>query len=193
MFSSFQYRCAVVTFAVQRRPLKAFHVLIPVMGAHRLQTVCAFAIVAILMSSLALAAQDAPRAAATSPSYTGMYSFLRDGEFVQLNVENDGRLTGFISRYGDSDSDRGVFLDQFFKQAKIDGNKVSFTTAVIHDVFFDFAGTIERGEGKSPGDEAFYVMKGTITEHMTDGAQKATAKSHEVAFKSFPHELSSPQ
>src|SRR6266576_2388513 len=42
--------------------------------------------------------------------YSGMYAFLQDGEFVQVTVEDAGRLTGFVSRYGDLESDRGAFL-----------------------------------------------------------------------------------
>src|SRR2546421_8702864 len=52
-----------------------------------------------------------------SEQYSGMYSFLKEGEFVQLTVEQ-GQLSGFVSRLGDIDSDRGVFLDQFFDKAK---------------------------------------------------------------------------
>ena len=80
-----------------------------------------------------------------------MYSFLRDGEFVQVTVEDQGHVTGFVSRYGDSESDRGVFLDHFFKSGKLDGNQLAFTTETVHGVSFEFRGTIERGEGKKPG------------------------------------------
>ena len=60
--------------------------------------------------------------------YSGMYSFLKDGEFVQVTVEDAGHVTGFISRYGELDSDKGVFLDQFFKTGKLDNNALTFTT-----------------------------------------------------------------
>ena len=58
----------------------------------------------------------------TSPqSYSGMYTFLKEGEFVQLTVEDTGQITGFVSRYGDGESDKGAFLDQFFKSGKLTG------------------------------------------------------------------------
>jgi hypothetical protein len=120
--------------------------------------------------------------------YSGMYSFLRDGEFVQLTIEDEGQVTGFVSRYGDSESDRGAFLDQFFKQAKLDGTKLSFTTATVHGVWYEFKGTVERGQGKTPADEAYYLLKGTLTEYRTDANQKISSKLQEVTFKSFPHE-----
>src|ERR1700731_1188773 len=69
-----------------------------------------------------------PPATGISGDYSGMYSFLRDGEFVQLTVEDQGSVTGFVSRYGDTESDRGVFLDHFFKLGKLEGNHLTFTT-----------------------------------------------------------------
>ena len=145
----------------------------------------------LLICSLLVSAQNpaqAPAPAKPADDYSGMYSFLREGEFVQITVEDDGRVTGFVSRYGNSDSDRGTFLNQFFKQGKLDGTKLSFTTETVHGVWFDFKGTIERGEGKAPGDEAYYVVKGTLTESRTDADKKVTTKSQEVTFKSFPRE-----
>ena len=123
-----------------------------------------------------------------APSYSGMYSFLKEGELVQVTVEEDGRVTGFISRFGTGDSDKGSFLDQFFKTAKLDGNKLEFTTQIVHGISFDFKGTVERGEGKNPGDEAYYVLKGSLTENSTDGNKKVTSHSQEVAFKMFPQD-----
>ena len=120
--------------------------------------------------------------------YSGMYTFLKEGEFVQVTVEDAGRVTGFVSRYGDLDSDKGAFLDQFFKSGKLEGTTLTFTTAVVHGVAYEFKGTIERGEGKKPGDEAYYILKGTLTEHLTDANQKTSSRSREVSFKAFPVE-----
>ena len=133
------------------------------------------------------------RASSPGADYSGMYSFLRDGEFVQLTVEDQGRVTGFVSRYGDSESDRGVFLDHFFKSGKLDGNQLAFTTETVHGASFEFRGTVERGEGKSRGDEAYYVLKGTLVENTTDDAKKSSSHSREVALKSFPQDMSPPQ
>jgi hypothetical protein len=124
------------------------------------------------------------------PSYSGMYSFLREGEFVQVTVEDQGRVTGFISRFGEGESDRGAFLDQFFKTGKLDGNKLSFTTDIVHGISFDFRGTIERGGGKNPGDEAYFVLKGSLTETSSDANKKMTSHATEVAFKMFPRDAS---
>jgi len=138
--------------------------------------------------------QNQARQSSATPQadYSGMYSFLRDGEFVQITVEDQGRVTGFISRYGDSESDRGAFLDHFFKQGKLDDNRLAFTTEIVHGVWFEFRGTVERGEGKSRGDEAYYVLKGALVENTSDEAKK-TSHSREVALKSFPQDMAPPQ
>lgn len=120
--------------------------------------------------------------------YSGMYTFLKEGEFVQVTVEDAGHVTGFVSRFGDGESDKGAFLDQFFKSGKLDGNKLTFTTEVVHGVTFDFKGTVERGEGKNPGDEAYFVLKGTLTENASDVNKKVTSHSRDVVFKMFPQD-----
>jgi hypothetical protein len=145
----------------------------------------------LLACSSLLAAQNPPQnATPANPAqdYSGMYTFLQDGEFVQITVEDAGRVTGFVSRYGDSESDKGAFLDQFFKQGKLDGTKLTFTTDTVHGVWYDFKGTIDRGPGKTPSDEAYYIVKGTLTESHVDADKKVTTKSREVQFKSFPRE-----
>ena len=151
--------------------------------------VACFVVFALLFAS----AQDnkAPAPALPGAEYSGMYSFLRDGEFVQVTVEEKGRVTGFVSRYGDLESDRGAFLDHFFKQGKLEGNKLDFTTETVHGVWFEFRGSVERGEGKKSGDEAFYLLKGTLTENITDDNKKTSSRSREVALKSFPQDMSS--
>jgi len=120
-----------------------------------------------------------------------MYTFLKEGEFVQVTVEDEGHVTGFVSRFGDLDSDRGTFLNQFFKTGKLDRNRLSFTTEVVHGESYEFKGTIERGEGKKPGDEAYYVLKGTLTQNSTDVSKKTTSRTREVVLKHFPQEAES--
>jgi hypothetical protein len=115
-----------------------------------------------------------------------MYSFQKEGEFVQVTVEEAGHVTGFVSRFGDGDSDKGAFLDQFFKSGKLEGNRLSFTTEIVHGIAFDFKGTVERGNGKNPGDEGYFVLKGTLTENASDVNKKVTSHSREVVFKIFP-------
>jgi hypothetical protein len=153
-----------------------------------LQVACFVLFTWMLAGAQANPKQPAP--AVPGAEYSGMYSFLSDGEFVQLTVEDRGHVTGFVSRYGDSEGDRGVFLDHFFESGKLDGNQLTFTTKTVHSVSFEFRGTVERGEGKSRADEAYYVLKGTLVENTTDDAKKTSSRSRQVALKAFPQDMS---
>jgi hypothetical protein len=149
--------------------------------------------VAVLCLALAAVAQQTPPAPPPAADYSGMYSFLKEGEFVQVTVEEQGKVTGFVSRYGDLESDRGAFLDHFFKDGKLDGRDLTFTTDTRHGVWYEFKGKVERGAGKTRADEAYYVLKGTLTEHSKDSADKETVRQREVEFKIFPAELNPEQ
>lgn len=138
---------------------------------------------------LACAATAQTKPPAPTDDYSGMYSFLKEGEFVQINLEGKGKVTGFISRFGEQESDRGQFLDQFFKQGSLDGTHIEFTTQEVHAVRFEFKGTIGRGAGKTPDDEDYYEMRGTLTEYTTDANHQTSARSREVTFKSFPQDV----
>jgi len=148
-------------------------------------------LISIVAFPLLLAAPQA--AAPASDDYSGMYSFLKDGEFIQITIEEKGVVSGFISRYGDSPSDKGSFLDQFFKSGNTDGKKLTFTTESIHGVWFTFEGTFQRGSGKKPDDDGYFVVRGTLTRFSTDDQKKTASQVRQVEFKSFPRDTSPPR
>lgn len=160
------------------------------LGVNFLAIVAVLSVVAVTQEKAAPPAEANETKRLPGSEYSGMYSFLRDGEFVQVSVEDAGHVNGFVSRFGDLDSDKGAFLDQFFKTGKLNGNALSFTTEIVHGVGYEFKGTIERGEGKKPGDEAYYVLKGTLTQTVTDANKKTSSRSLEVNFKAFPSDAS---
>jgi len=143
----------------------------------------------LVSSSRGQTAQPAPATPKPAENISGMYSFLREGEFVQVTVEEEGRVTGFVSRYGDSESDRGAFLNQFFKAGKIQGDKLSFTTETVHATWYEFTGAIEHAAGKNPGEEGYRLLRGTLTESRSDAGKNVSSKTREVLFKSFPRDL----
>lgn len=142
----------------------------------------------------ALAQTPAPQAdnttqpTAKKDDISGMYSFLKDGEFVQINQEPDG-ITGFVSRFGDDETDKKTFLDQFFSKAALSGTALTFTTKAIHGTWFEFTGTVQRGPGKTPGDEGYRIIKGKLTRHKTDANNKESAESRDIEMKSFPADM----
>jgi hypothetical protein len=121
---------------------------------------------------------------APAEDISGMYNFLKEGEFVQINLEKS-MVSGYVSRVGETESDRGVFLDQFFDQAQIRGHDVSFVTKPLHNVWYEFKGKFERGPGKTKADDAYYVLRGTLKELSLDENKKTVSHAREVALKSL--------
>jgi hypothetical protein len=126
---------------------------------------------------------------ATDPS--GMYSFLREGEFIQLTLEN-GELSGFVSRFGESDSDRGQFIDQFFDKGSLKNDHLTFTTKTVHGVWYFFDGNISKQPGKQPGQEGYRLVKGMLKQHVLDATGVDRVSERTVEFKSFPESVSRP-
>ena len=113
---------------------------------------------------------------------SGMYSFLKEGEFLQITLEK-ASVSGYISRMGDSDSDNGVFLDQFFLKADVQGHNVSFTTRPLHSLWYEFKGRFDRGPGKTRADDGYYVLRGTLTELSTNADKSVSSHDRDVVFK----------
>src|SRR5437868_14324347 len=142
----------------------------------------------------AQSASTAPKAAnaMAAEDISGMYSFERDGEFIQITIEpveamKPSTVSGFISRYGDDDNDRGVFLDHFISKGSLDKQSLNFVTKAVHGVFYEFVGTVDRGSAKTHADEGYFVLKGTLKKNTILPEKKIKAISREVTFKSFPN------
>lgn len=153
-------------------------------------------IIFVIVSLVSVAQQQQPSnpppvnqpAASAADDISGMYSFMKDGEFVQITVQ-DNVVTGFVSRYGETESDKNAFLDQFFDKAALKDNHLTFTTKRVHGVRFEFDGTVERGAGKTPHDEGYRIIRGTLTHSSEDDSGKPVAKSRQIEMKSFPQDL----
>lgn len=114
---------------------------------------------------------------------SGMYSFLSEGEFVQITLEPD-EVSGYISRKGDLQSDRGAFLDQFFETASVKDHDVAFTTKLLHGVRFEFKGRFDRGAAKTRRQDGYYVIRGLLTEYLPAAKNKdVSSRSRQVEFK----------
>jgi hypothetical protein len=151
------------------------------MAGNRYFAAVVFAIV-LSFSAVVFAQASAP---AVSSDLSGMFTFLREGEFVQLTIE-DGQLSGFVSRFGDSDSDKGEFIDQFFDKASIQNEHLTFKTKTVHAVWYEFDGTLTTVAGKQKGDEGYRLLRGKLTMHSADAKGADHASERTVEFKSFP-------
>jgi len=134
--------------------------------------------------------------AASIGDFSGTYTFLRDGEDIQINVQN-GKLDGYITRFGDSDMKDPLLLQHFFSKASLSGSDVAFTTEKLHGVWFEFKGKVQRGGAKTSAEEGYYQLVGTLTRYDAGSGDKATAQSRDVTFRSHPADfgvvLSSPK
>src|SRR5262245_24582055 len=130
------------------------------------------------------AGEQDSRGTVNSPAddISGMYSFLKEGEFLQINLE-ENTVTGYISRLGDTESDHGLFLDQFFEKASIQGHEVFFSTKVLHGVWYEFKGKYERGPGKSKAEDGYFILRGTLKENSLDANNKTVSHARELEFK----------
>ncbi len=141
--------------------------------------------------------------------YSGMYTFLQEGEFVQLDIGNDNKVGGFVSSYGNLESDKGAFLDHFIKTGSLKEQELTFTTAPVHGTWYEFKGRIARGDAKNRADEGYYVLKGAVTEFTSNEpkelcgghvdcvwkkvADKTYARIRDVTLKSFPQDMDAPR
>lgn len=142
-----------------------------------------------VLCAIALAQGNAGPQAAPPPNISGMYTFLHEGEFVQLS-QDDAVLSGFISRYADDKQES--FVDQLFRKASWDGKTLSFETRPAKDVWFAFSGSVVFSQDKKPEEEGYRTLRGTLTTYFKDADGKETSKAEAVEFHSFPGDEAKP-
>ena len=94
---------------------------------------------------------------------SGEYS-LGSGGMVDVELQPD-RLSGFITRLGDRESDEGTPLTFFFATGRLSGQQLAFTTRQVHGVWFSFEGTIVRGPARTRDQQGYYLLEGTLVMH----------------------------
>ncbi|HTZ57467.1 MAG TPA: hypothetical protein VMB49_05185 [Acidobacteriaceae bacterium] len=83
---------------------------------------------------------------------------------IEVDLQPD-RLSGFITRLGDHESDEGTPLTFFFATSRLSGQRLSFTTRQVHGIWFSFDGTIVRGSAQSRSQQGYYLLEGQLTMH----------------------------
>ena len=117
-----------------------------------------------------------------------MYSFVREGEFVEIEVDG-GKVTGVVSRFKDEDPEKAEFVDQFFDQAKLEGDTLSFRTKPAGGIWFEFSGVVERGAGKTPADEGYWNIRGNADGAAHRKRRKSDGEDvRELTLRSFPQD-----
>jgi hypothetical protein len=83
---------------------------------------------------------------------------------IDIELEPD-RLSGFLARLGDRESDEGASLTFFFSTGHLSGQRLAFTTRQVHGVWFSFEGTIVRGSAQSRNQQGYYLLQGQLVMH----------------------------
>jgi hypothetical protein len=93
-------------------------------------------------------------------------------EVIEIILNGSGdevRLQGYLTRIGDGVSDRGAPLTYFFARTTVNPARLTFITRQVHGVWWNFAGSIERGSVQTSAQKGFYFLNGTLTEHFDNG------------------------
>ena len=94
---------------------------------------------------------------------SGEYS-LGSGGMVDVELQPD-RLSGFITRLGDRESDEGTPLTFFFATSRLSGQQLAFTTRQVHGIWFSFEGTVVRGSARTRDQQGYYLLEGKLVLH----------------------------
>jgi len=114
------------------------------------------------------------------------YTFLAEDEDLQLSAVPGHILLGYVNTHGVGETDRDLLLSMFFQKGTIEGDQLYFITKPVHGLRYEFKGKLSRGTAKSPAEEGYFQIVGTLTRHLADEEGKVTSHSREVTFKSMP-------
>jgi hypothetical protein len=114
---------------------------------------------------------------------TGTYQFLSADDTLAL-LEEDGNLKGYIDvLQGEDESD--AILSYPISTGSRKKNRVEFKTGKIHQKYFRFSGTVERGSGHEEADPDYLRLTGDLEIITVKGesGQESTQTMH-LVFKS---------
>lgn len=140
----------------------------------------AILILAVLTAAGSLQAQSP---ASQIQDITGNYDFLKPYNTLAI-LQEDQMLKGYIDvLQGESASDAVFSYNLTIGERK--GNHIEFRTSVIHEKYYRFSGTVQRGKGKEKGDPDYLELVGelqTIQNNSVTNQKKVDRQK--VVFKS---------
>lgn len=91
---------------------------------------------------------------------TGDYHFVGPEDTLAI-LDEDGQLKGYIDVYqGENESD--AILSYTLTIGSHEKNHVEFKTGKIHEKYYRFSGTVERGSGRSEKDPDYLRLVGNL-------------------------------
>lgn len=138
--------------------------------------------VVALTAMAALCNLKAQSAASQESDITGDYEFLQPYNTLAI-LQEDQMLKGYIDvLQGQSESD--AILSYPITIGERNGDRVQFRTRKIHEMYYRFSGTVQRGKGKKKGDPDYLELVGELQTITTNSVtnQEAVDKT-QVVFK----------
>jgi len=120
------------------------------------------------------------------------YTFLGEDEELQLSAVPGNILLGYVNTHGVGETDRHLLLAMFFQKGTVEGNQIYFITKPVHGLRYEFKGKISRGPGRSPAEEGYFQIIGTLTQLLADEEGKVASHSREATFRSMPFDAPEP-
>jgi hypothetical protein len=115
---------------------------------------------------------------------TGQYHFLSADDTLAL-LEEDDKLKGYIDVY-QNDEESDTVLSYAITSGGRKKDHVEFKTSKIHQKYFRFAGTVERGKGHEEKDPDYLRLTGDLEIAVTkSGTADETVQRVHVVFKSM--------
>jgi hypothetical protein len=117
---------------------------------------------------------------------SGAYALGASGEVIELELEGSPRqrrLQGYLSRIGAGETDKGTPLTYFFAYSSVAPGQITFTTRKVHGRWWSFVGDIVRGTAQAPSQRGYYLLSGSLTEHLTT---EELEQRHVVSLPSLP-------
>jgi hypothetical protein len=116
---------------------------------------------------------------------TGEYEFLTSDNTLAI-LEEEGKLKGYIDVMQGEDESNEV-LSYPITIGTRHGDQVEFKTAKIHEKYYRFNGSVERGGGHTPKDPDFLRLKGDLDVVVVDSATgQERPEQHHAVFKWKP-------
>lgn len=129
-----------------------------------------------------------PNVSTLPQDVSGAYAFDHNGESIEIDIDRN-KLSGYIARLGDAETDNNTPLTYFFDHSKVDGDQLQFETKVVHGVWYSFTGTIVRGNGETRDQAGYYLLRGKLLVHHPrderDKTSEETVEQRTVSYKSI--------
>ncbi len=147
----------------------------------------ALALILLFLAGSLAFARGGPQTTEDVLDVSGEYHFLSPDDTLGL-LDEDGVVKGFVEVYqGEEESD--TILSYPITIGKRAKQHVEFKTAKIHEKYYRFSGTVERGKGRGPKDADYLRLAGDleiVTVNGEDG--KETVERRPAVFKSLSAE-----